>query len=593
VFDPKTQKYAFLQIEKNGNIALFAGGRKDGEDLHEGILRELREESGLTHIKYYEEVCTVYGHYYHTLKEINRRARATVLLVILEDTEAVETQLEEHEKFHPVWLDADEVLAKWKASNGGHYDHYILALEQAVGRAIELGYDKKSDPDSFKSTAITGEGVMVHSGPYDGMESDEAREKIVVDLATKGFGQEKVHYRMRDWLISRQRYWGAPIPMIHCPKDGLVPVPEDQLPVMLPELQKFEPSGDGRSPLAIVDEFVHTTCPQCGGPAERETDTMDGFACSSWYFLRFADPHNSDEAFNAEKVKFWLPVDDYIGGAEHAVMHLLYARMWTKVMQDAGLIDFGEPFKALRNQGMILAPDGQKMSKSKGNTIQPDELIEQGYGADSIRIMVLFIGPWNQSANWSVEGMGGSFRFLQRIWALVQEYVEAGKEDGDSEALRRAAHRAIKRVSEDLAGMGFNTAVAALMELTNELYRLKGEVPMGASVWREVLETALQLMAPFAPHMTEELWHQLGHEDSIHISQWPRYDQKYLIEDTVVIAVQVNGKLRGTVSAPADADEKTATALARKDAKVAGNLAGRQVVKAIYIPGKLLNFVVT
>jgi leucyl-tRNA synthetase len=398
---------------------------------------------------------------------------------------------------------------------------------------------------------------------------------------------------MRDWLISRQRYWGAPIPIIHCPKDGIVSVPEDQLPVQLPELKKFEPSGDGRSPLANVPEFVNVTCPVCGGPAERETDTMDGFACSSWYFLRFADPHNNEKAFDADKVKFWLPVDDYIGGAEHAVMHLLYARMWTKVMQDAGLIEFGEPFKSLRNQGMILAPDGQKMSKSKGNTIQPDELIEQGYGADAIRIMEMFIGPWNQSANWSVEGLGGSYRFLQRVWNLVQDQISTTQtKDGSSEQLKRAVHRTVKKVSEDLAEMGFNTAIAALMELTNELYKMKRDLQMGTLAWRESLEMTLQLLAPFAPHMTEELWHQLGHTDSIHVSVWPIYDEQYLTVDSVTIAVQVNGKLRGTVEVPTDSDEASITEKAKADEKIASYLMDKEIVKSVYVPGKLLSFVV-
>jgi len=320
---------------------------------------------------------------------------------------------------------------------------------------------------------------------------------------------------------------------------------------------------------------------------------MDGFACSSWYFLRFADPHNAEKPFDADKVKFWLPVDDYIGGAEHAVMHLLYARMWTKVMQDEGLIEFGEPFKALRNQGMILAPDGQKMSKSKGNTIQPDELIGQGYGADSIRIMEMFIGPWNQSANWSVEGMGGSFRFLQRIWNLVQEHVDAvDKSDVANEAMRRTVHRTVKKVSDDLADMGFNTAIAALMELTNDLYKLKAEVPMGATAWKDALMTTVQLLAPFAPHITEELWQQLGNGGSVHVSQWPAYDERYLVEDTVTIAVQVNGKLRGTITAPAGSDQAAAVELAHADVKIAANLAGGQVVKTIYVANKLLNFVV-
>ncbi len=433
---------------------------------------------------------------------------------------------------------------------------------------------------------------LANSGEFDGLDFETGRQKILEKLEGAGSGKSVINYRIRDWLISRQRYWGAPIPMIHCLKDGIVPVPEDQLPVVLPELKSFEPSGDGRSPLANVPEFVNTACPQCGGPAERETDTMDGFACSSWYFLRFADPHNTEQPFDADKVKFWSPVDDYIGGAEHAVMHLLYARMWTKVMQDEGLIDFGEPFKSLRNQGMILAPDGQKMSKSKGNTIQPDELIEQGYGADSIRIMELFIGPWNQSAAWSVEGMGGSYRFLQRIWNLVQEHIAAGAATGESEALQRAIHRTVKKVSDDLAAMGFNTAIAALMELTNDLYKLKTEVPMGVPVWKDVLSKTVQLLAPFAPHISEELWNQLAHEGSVHTSEWPSYDESYLVEDSVTIAVQVNGKLRGTITAPMDSDEVAVTELAKADEKIAANLAGKQIVKTIYVPNKLLSFVV-
>lgn len=622
----------------------------------------------------------------------------------------------------PIWT-ADYVLMGYGTGAimavPGHDERdaaFAEKFELPIVRVI-----KNDEPDE----AYTHEpGTLTNSGAYDGLQTDEARLKIVTDLAAQGAGREKVNYRMRDWLISRQRYWGAPIPMIHCSsckerieqhaysinfyqqsvwdqiisgaktiesradnpeeperrfadikageylkfvnkqnaevrwakvqdvkyfknlaelyKDtetmraicggtvpgslealekmyadladgyaekiaqnglvtwqfelvapGIIPVPEGQLPVVLPELKSFEPSGDGRSPLANVPEFVNTTCPQCGGPAERETDTMDGFACSSWYFLRFADPHNAEKPFDADKVKFWLPVDDYIGGAEHAVMHLLYARMWTKVMQDEGLIEFGEPFKALRNQGMILAPDGQKMSKSKGNTIQPDELIGQGYGADSIRIMEMFIGPWNQSANWSVEGMGGSFRFLQRIWNLVQEHVDAvDKSDVANEAMRRTVHRTVKKVSDDLADMGFNTAIAALMELTNDLYKLKAEVPMGATAWKDALMTTVQLLAPFAPHITEELWQQLGNGGSVHVSQWPAYDERYLVEDTVTIAVQVNGKLRGTITAPAGSDQAAAVELAHADVKIAANLAGGQVVKTIYVANKLLNFVV-
>jgi leucyl-tRNA synthetase len=371
-----------------------------------------------------------------------------------------------------------------------------------------------------------------------------------------------------------------------------LPVPEDQLPVVLPEVKSYEPRGDCRSPLANVPEFVNTTCPQCGGKAERETDTMDGFACSSWYFLRFADPHNDKEPFSKDKAKLWLPVDDYIGGAEHAVMHLLYARFWTKVMYDEKLIDFEEPFSTLRNQGMILAPDGSKMSKSKNNTIEPDGIIEQGYGADSIRIMELFIGPWNQTANWSVEGMGGAHRFLQRIWTLVAEFSDSKKDSAESSELLRPVHKTIKKVGQDLQELSFNTAIAAQMELVNELYRIKAKDNYASADWQWALETLLQLLAPFAPHVAEELWHQLGQKESIHLSQWPAHDEKYLAQDTVTIVIQVNGKLRGKVQVASDADEKTVVAATKSDEKVTGYLDGKTLRKTIYVPGKLVNFVV-
>ncbi|HEY5442841.1 MAG TPA: leucine--tRNA ligase, partial [Candidatus Saccharimonadales bacterium] len=372
--------------------------------------------------------------------------------------------------------------------------------------AKKYGLEIRQVLETDKDSDFHSEGVVINSGKYNGMRSEALREKILEDFVAAGVAREVVNYKMRDWLISRQRYWGAPIPIIHCPKHGAVAVPEDQLPVVLPEVESYAPSGDGRSPLANVPEFVNTTCPECGGPAQRETDTMDGFACSSWYFLRFADPHNDRAPFARDKADFWLPVDDYIGGAEHAVMHLLYARFWTKVMYDEKLINFQEPFTKLRNHGMILAPNGLKMSKSKGNTIEPDSIIDQGYGADSIRIMELFIGPWNQTANWSVEGMGGCFRFLQRVWTLVQEYNEhQGDSGGESIELRRAIHKTVKKVSGDMLELGFNTSIAALMECLNELYRIKATDNYASADWPVIIATFLQLLAPFAPHMSEEL----------------------------------------------------------------------------------------
>ncbi len=500
----------------------------------------------------------------------------------------------------PVWI-ADYVL-------GGYGTGAIMAVpahderDWEFAKKFDLKIERVVENDEPADGPTHGEGTLNNSGDFSGLSTSEGREKIVQWLEKEGWGKERINYKIRDWLISRQRYWGAPIPIVHCPKDGPVAVPDDELPVVLPEMKSYEPSGDGRSPLARVPEFVNTTCPKCGGPAERETDTMDGFACSSWYFLRFADPHNNEKAFDDAKAKFWLPVDNYIGGAEHAVMHLLYARMWTKVMFDAGLIDFDEPFAALRNHGMILAPDGQKMSKSKGNVIAPDELIAQGYGADSVRLMELFIGPWNQEVAWSVEGMGGVFRFLQRIWTLTQEFLEAeGRPEVAAEnqnsketRLQFLTHKTIKRVTEDFETMGYNTAIAALMELTNEYYRLKVELPFEAApkVWRKGLSQLLLLLAPFAPHITEELWQSLGYETSIHISEWPKWDDKLIVEDTITIVVQVNGKVRANITVASKADEEAIIANAQKDENVQKFLSGTAPKKTVYVPGKLVNFVI-
>jgi leucyl-tRNA synthetase len=494
----------------------------------------------------------------------------------------------------PVWI-ADYVLT-------GYGTGAIMAVpahderDNAFAKKFDLPIIRVISNDAADDEFTHAEGVMMNSGDYDGTTSQDMRANIVDDLATKKVGKAVVNYKIRDWLISRQRYWGAPIPIIHCPEHGAVPVPKDQLPVELPEVESYAPNGEGTSVLAGVEDWVNTTCPTCGKPAKRETDTMDGFACSSWYFLRFADPHNNDAPFSDEKVKFWLPVDDYIGGAEHAVMHLLYARMWTKVMHDAGLIDFDEPFLALRNQGMILAPDGRKMSKSWGNTITPDEIIDQGYGADAIRVMELFIGPWDQQANWSVEGMGGCYRFLQRVWTLVHEYLEAEDVEANERAekdLQFVTHKATKKVSEDLKSMGFNTAIAGLMELVNELYKIKATDKYAArQAWKESLETVVQLLAPLAPHISEELWQNLGHDTSVHISSWPTWNDDYLVENTMSIAIQVNGKLRGDVTVSSSASEEDIVAAAKSIEKVAAHLADQDIRKTIYVPKKLVNFVV-
>ena len=575
--DRTADKYCLIRWHEGHprqGIEWPGGGLNGGETIGQAALREFTEETGYTDVSVDSLVPAAVAFYYVDGKGRTRRAVNHVVTLNLDSDKqngVVGTDAYEKGAYDVEWLSRAEILSR---STEMHESF------QAVARFV------------FDGLVHHDEGVMINSGPYDKLQSAKAREQIVRDLAKKGMGQERVNYKMRDWLISRQRYWGAPIPIVHCPKDGAVAVPDEQLPVILPELEKFEPSGDGRSPLANVKDFVNTQCPTCGGPAERETDTMDGFACSSWYFLRFADPHNAEAAFDKDKAKFWLPVDDYIGGAEHAVMHLLYARFWTKVMHDEGLIDFDEPFTKLRNHGMILAPDGQKMSKSKGNTIEPGVLIDQGYGADAIRIMELFIGPWNQAANWSVEGMGGAFRFLQRIWTLTQEYLASQKGDSDSDELLGAMHKTIKKVSADIESMSFNTAIAALMELTNELFRIKATDNYSGKDWDLVLCTTAQLLAPFAPHIAEELWQQLGKDGSVHVSQWPAYDGKYLIEATITIVVQVNGKLRGEVIVDKDAAQDVVVEAAKNEGKIAVHLEGKEIRKTVYVPGRLVNFVI-
>lgn len=576
VRDPKTKKYLSINWGKNGGNLFIGGGREDNEEIEATAVREITEETGYKNVKLVSKTGRIHHHYFAHSKNVARQIEAHAMLFDLIDDEQTKTALEENEKgkFTVQWLSEAEVIAR--VQDELHATAYQLLAQNAC---------------------YHGEGVMVNSGKYDGMSSSEARERIVADLHASRLGREHVNYKIRDWLISRQRYWGAPIPIVNCEKDGLVAVPADQLPVELPPMESYEPSGDGRSPLARVPEWVNTTCPKCGGPATRETDTMDGFACSSWYFLRYADPHNAKAAFDPEKIKYWLPVDTYVGGAEHAVMHLLYARFWTKVMHDAGMIDFDEPFTALRNHGMIWAPDGRKMSKSFGNTISPDDLIADGYGADAIRVMELFIAPWNQGANWSTEGLGGCYRFLTRAWTVSQEYLHGKEAAGDRELETRltiATHKTIKKVTEDLNTLGFNTAIAGLMEYVNELYKIKVELPphKGNVAWTEAISALAQLLAPFAPHIAEELWSDLGRTDSVHVDHWPTWDEKFLVADVITVVVQINGKMRAKLDVAADVSEEEVTKLALEHERVIEHIGVKKPAKVIYVPGRLINIVV-
>jgi len=434
------------------------------------------------------------------------------------------------------------------------------------------------------------EGVLINSGKYNGLLSNEAREQIVAWLEENGLGAAKTTYKMRDWLISRQRYWGAPIPIVHCEEHGAVPVPEDQLPVVLPEIEDYAPKGDGKSALASATDWVQTTCPECGKPALRETDTMDGYACSSWYLLRYGDPHNAERAWDPEKINYWNPLDFYVGG-DHAVAHLLYVRFWTHVFHDMGLVNFKEPVKKLVYHGYINAEDGTKMSKSKGNVIDPLDVIDQGYGADALRTYVLFMGPIELDASWDSRGIAGIYRFLNRIWTLVQQYEEASKEfTGHDDAIRVVQHKTIRKVTDDFRRLSFNTAIAALMEYVNELYKFKVE-GFSNEARRDALTALVQMVAPFAPHMADELWQQLGGEGLVQNATWPEWDEDLTVEDTITIAVQVNGKLRGEVSVGKDTDPEEIKAKALAHENVAKFVTG-EPKKVIYVPGRLVSIVI-
>jgi leucyl-tRNA synthetase len=440
----------------------------------------------------------------------------------------------------------------------------------------------------------TEPGIMINSSHYYGLSSAEGGRAIVADLARQGLAQPQVTYKLRDWLISRQRYWGAPIPIIHCPECGPVAVPEADLPVILPDTDDFAPAGNGRSPLAKIAGWVNTTCPQCGGPAQRETDTMDGFACSSWYFLRFASPHEDSAPFDADAVRYWLPVDTYVGGAEHAVMHLLYARFWTKVICDAGLVSFSEPFTRLLNQGVLHAADGRRMSKSKGNVVTPDEVVA-GHGTDALRLYILFIGPFEGDVIWDDTNIKGVDRFLERYWALAQDLPELGRAPDPSveAAFRQNLHRFIKRITADFSQYKFNTAVAAFMEYLNGLYNQR-EAAISPAAWREALETFTRLLCPLAPFITEEIWQEvLGHADqSVHQTDWPEYDEALIAAAEVTYMIQVNGRLRDKITVDADTAESDLRQIVLERERVQAYLAGRPADRVIVVPRQLVNVVI-
>lgn len=447
--------------------------------------------------------------------------------------------------------------------------------------------------------AFAAEGIMENSGQFNGMDSKEALASIIKYIDEKGIGEKKVNFRLRDWLISRQRYWGAPIPVVYCEKCGEVLVPEEQLPVILPENVEF--TGQGKSPLSECDEFVNTTCPKCGGPAKRETDTMDTFVCSSWYYLRYCDPHNDKMPFDKEKTDYWMNVDQYIGGVEHAILHLLYSRFFTKALHDFGYLSCEEPFENLLTQGMVLK-DGTKMSKSLGNVVSPEEIIEK-YGADTARLFILFAAPPERDLDWNDTAVEGAYRFLNRVWRAVEDlksFVIDNTSDmsdlnDDDKKLRLAVHTTIKKVTADCERFSFNTAISSVMEMVNALYVYKEKVNKenyNKSVITEALESLVILLCPFVPHITSELWELLGKETDLTNENWPQYDENALVVDEIEIVLQINGKIRDKLKINPDMSPDEMKELALESGKIQELIDGKEIVKCIAVPKKLINIVV-
>ncbi len=550
-------------ISKDGSIKYtFPGGGIDGGETRiEGTLREVREETGYKNFENIETIGTVEVSYYNPIRKLQRRAVATGVYIKLANDEQGTPEFTEFEKqsvFEHIWVDKNK--AEKLLSQAGEQTAALVLFRKWLSGNI----------------VYSGKGYLINSGPFDGMDSEKAKKEIVNWLDAK---MTKT-YRLRDWVVSRQRYWGVPIPVVHCEKCGAVSEKEENLPVLLPEIEDYMPSDDGKSPLAKVPEFVNTTCPVCGAPAKRETDTLDTFVDSSWYFLRYIDPKNEKEFSSMEKQKIWMPVDFYSGGAEHTTMHLLYSRFWQKALFDLGLVKDKEPYKKRLNRGLIMGPDGQKMSKSKGNVIDPDEVVAN-VGSDSVRMYLAFMGPYNEPGHypWNPDGVVAIRRFLERVYGLTDKLT-----DESSEKIKKLLHKTIKKVREDSEKLKFNTAISAMMVFVRQAEK--------EGVGREDFKEFIRLLAPYAPHLSEELWHKLEGEGSVHTQNYPEFDESLVKDDTTKIAVQVNGKVRAEIEIPAEASEEEVKELALSNEQIKKHTEGKEIVKFIYVPGKIVNVVV-
>lgn len=558
---------------KLGGRLLVGGTVEQGEDPAATAKREVAEETGYTDLELIEMGDeTIHHHYYAHSKKQATIAHTKAVYFKLKSDKRDDQKLEDDEK--------DKFQVEWI--------NKAQAEEEVTDPLHRYVYDK-----FVAQTVFTGDGVLYNSSQFDGMSSVEARKAITKYLAEKDLAKPEVQYKMRDWLISRQRYWGAPIPIIHCDEHGAVAVPESDLPVLLPEIENYQPTGGHISVLAGAEDWVNAPCPICGKSSKRETDTMDGYVCSSWYFLRYLSPKDDTQAWDPKLTEKWMPVDFY-NGADHATAHLLYARFFTRFFHKLGLVGTPEPFEKMVYNGKIKAADGSAFSKSKGNGVDPLEVIEQN-GADALRLYEMFAAPVEQDVLWDPQGVPGAYRFLSRVWNLVQGYIDA--ETGQTEsmagiAILKSAHKAIKKVTKDIEGDKFNTAIAAIMEATNEHYKHLNEPGMQKSAeWKFAITSLLQILAPFTPHITEELWYEMGNTESIHLQAWPKYDPELVKDDVVTIVVQVNGKLRGEFVVEAGADQKAIETEARIKNDELNWTGDAEIIKAVVVPGRLVNFV--
>ncbi|MDB4984312.1 MAG: leucine--tRNA ligase [Patescibacteria group bacterium] len=559
VYDPKTEKYLIIRNSKFGWDTVVIGGVEEGEDLIEAATRELQEETGYADLEFKRFLGNpVQASYFAKHKDENRNAIASALYFELRSDAKIKIPTDgENEGNENVWVSKSEFVPGKMVNS--ELPYWLARLA-------------KNNDEAYVES-----GILVNSGEFDGMDSSEARKKITEFVG----GKLMATYRLKDWVFSRQRYWGEPIPMIHCEKCGVVPVPESELPVMLPEVSHYEPTGTGESPLAAIESWVNIPCPKCGGAAKRETNTMPQWAGSSWYYLRYIDPHNQDAFVDKDKEKHWMPVDIY-SGADHATRHLIYARFWHKFLFDIGAVSTEEPFPRLEFLGYILDKNGKKFSKRDGNGIDPTDVVNQ-FGADAFRLYEMFIGPFEQTARWDMNGMVGTLRFVEKVWKISEKAKNAN--GATREGIQKLLHKTIKKVSDDIEGFKFNTAVSSLMILANEI-----DSDYQISVLD--LKAFLKILAPFAPHVAEEIWHELGETDSIHLSDWPKYDSNLVIDDTVKLGIQVNGKVRAEIELAKDESEESVREKVFAMDEIKKWTDGKDVKKFIYVAGKIISIVI-